>query len=158
MHKYIMILTEKQKTVVQDLQSQEELCIQKYGNYGKQAKDQELKNLFNSLKEEEQEHYNSLSQLLTGTCPSVNSSTATGKDYNPTASYSGVAFNQEDKTCDQFLCTDCIATEKYVSSAYNNDLFQFAEPEVRKLLNHIQTEEQVHAEKIYKYKTVNNMQ
>ena len=55
------------------------------------------------------------------------------------------------------ICTDCIATEKYVSGAYNNQLFQFAEPDVRRLFNDIQTEEQNHAEKIYKYKSVNKM-
>ena len=151
-----MILSEKQKSLVQDLQSQEKLCIQKYEHAEQQAKDQELKNLFSNLKESEQQHYNSLSQLLTGTCPSVNTDDKAGMNYNPTATYFG-SFNQEDKDNDQYLCTDCITTEKYVSSAYNNDLFQFAEPEVRRLFNDIQTEEQNHAEMIYKYKSVNNM-
>ena len=76
--------------------------------------------------------------------------------YSPTATYTGT-FNQEDRDFDKFLCTDCIATEKYVSSTYNDQLFQFAEPQVRRLLNDIQTEEQNHAEMIYKYKSVNKM-
>lgn len=151
-----MNLTEKQKSLIQDLQAQEKLCIEKYNQYESLAKDQELKNLFGSIKQEEEQHYNSLSQLLTGTCPSVNTKDSAGMDYNPTPTYIG-EYNKEDKEYDQYLCTDCITTEKYVSSAYNDDLFQFGEPEVRRLFNDIQTEEQNHAEKIYKYKTVNSM-
>lgn len=151
-----MNLSEKQKTLIQDLQSQEKLCIEKYNQYGNLARDQELKNLFGSIKQEEEQHFNSLSQLLTGSCPSVNTKDYSGMEYNPTPTYIG-DYNQEDKDYDQFLCTDCITTEKYVSSAYNDELFQFGEPEVRRLFNDIQTEEQNHAEKIYKYKTVNNM-
>lgn len=149
-----MLLTEQQKCLVQDLQSQEELCIQKYTRYEECAKDPELKNLFSSLKQQEQQHYNSLNQLLSGTVPTVNSSKE-DVQYNPKATYTGGS--NPDKESDQYLCTDCISTEKYVSSAYNNDLFQFSDTNVRKLLNDIQTEEQTHAEKIYKYKTVNGM-
>ncbi len=152
-----MILTEKQVSVVQDLQDQEQLCIQKYEHGEEQARDPELKQLFQHIKGREQEHYNTLSQLVTGTCPTLNYDQNAGSNYNPKPSYIG-SFSPEDKEFDQFLCGDTIATEKYVSSAYNNDLFQFAEPEVRRLLNDIQTEEQQHAEMIYKYKTINNMQ
>ena len=62
-----------------------------------------------------------------------------------------------DKKHDALLCSDSISSEKYVSSAYNNDLFSFASPKVRQILNHIQTEEQQHAEMIYRYKTANQM-
>ena len=58
---------------------------------------------------------------------------------------------------DCFLATDCIGTEKLVSSEYNTDVFVFADPGVRKLLADIQVEEQNHAEMLYKYKTVNSM-
>lgn len=149
-------LTEKERFLIQDLQDQEKLCIEKYTNNESCAKDTELKSLFASIKKEEQQHYNSLEQLLNGTVPAVNSNDKAGKDYNPTATYVG-NFNQADKDNDKFLCTDTIATEKYVSSAYNYDLFQFGDSDVRRLLNDIQTEEQNHAEKIYKYKTVNQM-
>lgn len=149
-------LTEKERFLIQDLQDQEKLCIEKYTNNESCAKDTELKNLFASIKKEEQQHYNSLEQLLNGTVPAVNSNDKAGKDYNPTATYVE-NFNQTDKDNDKFLCTDSIATEKYVSSAYNYDLFQFGDSDVRRLLNDIQTEEQNHAEKIYKYKTVNQM-
>lgn len=149
-----MLLTEQQKYLVQDLQSQEDLCVQKYTKYAEHAKDTELKNLFNDIKQQEQQHYNSLNQLLSGTVPAVNNNKS-APQYNPQATYTSAS--SPDKENDQFLCTDCISTEKYVSSAYNNDLFQFADQNVRKLLNDIQTEEQQHAEMIYKYKSVNGM-
>ena len=151
-----MILTEKQKDLVTDLQNQEELCIQKYDFYEKSARDTALKELFGSIKAEEQQHYNSLSSLLKGTVPDVTSDDQAGANYQPKASYNALS-KSEDKEYDQYLCTDCITTEKYTSSAYDNDLFQFGEPNVRRLLNDIQTEEQNHAEKIYKYKSINGM-
>ncbi len=149
-------ISEKERFLIQDLQDQEKLCIDKYTKNENSAIDTELKNLFNSIKQEEQKHYDSLGQLLNGTVPSGNSGNKAGKEYNPTATYVG-SFNQADKDSDEFLCTDAITTEKYVASAYNFDLFQFGNSDVRKLLNNIETEEQGHAERIYKYKTVNQM-
>lgn len=151
-----MNLTEKQKSLIQDLMAQEELCMQKYSQYTNLAKDEELKQLFRNIRENEEEHYNLLQHLLEGECPAVNETSINGANYNPIPSYIG-EYNQKDKEYDQYLCTDGITTEKYVSTAYNDDLFQFGEPEVRKLFNHIQTEEQNHAEMIYKYKTANSM-
>ena len=46
-----MILKEKERTTIQDLQTQEKSCIEKYGRYAQQAKDPELKNLFQQHKE-----------------------------------------------------------------------------------------------------------
>ena len=45
----IMILKEKERTVIQDLQTQEKSCIEKYGKYAQQARDPELKSLFQTL-------------------------------------------------------------------------------------------------------------
>ncbi len=150
-------ISEKERYLIEDLRDQEELCVEKYTNNEQSAKDTVLKELFGSIKKEEQKHYDSLEQLLNGTVPNVNSNDkAAGKDYNPAATYIG-SFNQADRDHDKFLCTDAISTEKYVASAYNYDLFQFGNSDVRRLLNDIQTEEQNHAEKIYKYKTVNQM-
>ena len=54
-----MILKEKERTVIQDLQTQEKSCIEKYGKYAQQARDPELKSLFQTLQKKEQEHYDS---------------------------------------------------------------------------------------------------
>src|SRR5690606_6150332 len=52
---------------------------------------------------------------------------------------------------DQDLCTDMLMTEKYVSGAYDTAIFEFRDPQVRQVLNHIQKEEQQHGEAIFNY-------
>lgn len=151
-----MILTEKETTAIKDLQTQEQSCIEKYKRYGAQAKDSELQNLFQRLEKEEQSHYQSLGKVLSGSVPSCNCNDSDGKTYSPKATYSAMTEN-EDKKNDCFLATDCIGTEKMVSSEYNSNVFKFSEPGLRKLLADIQIEEQNHAEMLYKYKTANGM-
>ncbi len=151
-----MVLQEKERTVIQDLQTQEQCCIEKYGKYAQQAKDPELKALFLELQGKEQEHYDSLTQVLNGNVPECDCNDTAGRDYLPKAAYTEDD-NSEDKKNDAFLATDCIATEKFVSGEYNTDVFAFGQSGVRKLLADIQIEEQNHAEMLYKYKTVNKM-
>ena len=151
-----MILKEKERTAIEDLQTQEKSCVEKYGKYAKEAKDPELKNLFSRLQKEEQKHYDSLSQVLNGSVPDCDCNDTQGRDYAPKASYSTMA-NPEAKQHDAFLATDCIGTEKLVSGEYNTNVFNFGETGLRKLLADIQIEEQNHAEMLYKYKMVNQM-
>ena len=66
-----MILKEKERTTIQDLQTQEKSCIEKYGRYAQQAKDPELKNLFQMLQEQERQHFESLGKVLNGKCLSA---------------------------------------------------------------------------------------
>lgn len=152
-----MVLTEKETTTIKDLQTQEQSCIEKYARYGKEAKDPVLRELFGRLQNEEQKHYDSLGQVLTGKVPTCDCNDSDGKNYNPKATYDSMT-NSEDKKSDCFLATDCIGTEKMVSSEYNSDIFVFGDSDVRKLLADIQIEEQNHAEMLWKYKTVNGMQ
>ena len=65
-----MILTEKETTTIQDLQTQEQACIDKYNRYSKEAHDEVLKDLFSVLADEEQKHFDSLGQILNGKVPS----------------------------------------------------------------------------------------
>jgi len=151
-----MVLKEKEKTAVKDLQTQEETCIKKYGKYKEEAKDPVLKELFQTLQQKEQEHFNSLQQVLDGTVHSCNCNDSDGKNYEPKATYNTLT-NSDDKKSDNFIVTDCIATEKLVSSEYNMDVFLFADAALRKLLAYIQIEEQNHAHMLYKYKMANGM-
>ena len=148
-----MILSEKERTTIEDLQTQEKSCIEKYGMYAGQAKDPELKKLFQTLQSKEREHYDSLGR---GTVPSCDCNDTAGRDYEPKATYTAMS-SPEEKTKDAFLATDCIGTEKLVSGEYNTNVFAFGNTEVRKLLADIQVEEQNHAEMLYKYKMVNGM-
>jgi len=152
-----MLLNEKETQAIKDLQTQEQTCMEKYKQYSTKAKDPVLQNLFTKLEQKEQEHFNSLGQVLSGTVPKVDCNDTDGRDYVPKATYTGMQ-ESEDKKHDCFLATDCIGTEKLVSGEYNNHVFNFADSDVRKLLADIQVEEQNHAEMLYKYKTVNQMQ
>lgn len=151
-----MVLTEKETTAIQDLQTQEQSCIDKYTRYSKEAHDQVLRDLFTELSREEQQHYDSLQQVLTGQVPCSNCNDKQAAEYNPTATYDQLVNSQEKKE-DCFLATDCIGTEKMVSGEYNTNVFIFGDSKIRKLLADHQIEEQNHAEMLWKYKTVNGM-
>lgn len=149
-------LTEKEKYIINDLKAQEELCIQKYEFYENMAFDPELKNLFKDIKLKEQEHLNSLNNVLNGEVPEADVNDYAAQKYKAQASYHQNS-KQEEKDHDSFLATDAIAMEKYVSGAYNFDLFQFGNNKLRRLLADIEVEEQNHAEMLYKYKVANAM-
>lgn len=151
-----MELTRKEITTLKDLQTQEQACVDKYRKYGEQAKDPVLKELFNTIEQSEMQHVDSLKQTLAGNTPACDCNDDSGCNYSPTATYNKSGQNP-DKTSDCFLATDCIASEKLVSGEYNNNVFNFADSAIRKLLANIQIEEQNHAEMLYKYKTVNGM-
>ncbi len=149
-------LNEKEMTTIKDLQTQEKSCIEKYKRYGQQAKDPVLKDLFQQLQQKEQQHADTLERVLKGEVIESDCNDSDGKNYQPKATYTTMS-SPEDKANDCFLATDCIGTEKLVSSEYNTNVFNFGEAWLRKLLADIQIEEQNHAEMLYKYKTVNQM-
>ncbi|MDD6339438.1 MAG: ferritin-like domain-containing protein [Butyrivibrio sp.] len=152
-----MELKEKERTVLQDLQTQEKSCVEKYKRYAAEACDKELRDLFTKIQEAEQKHYDSITGVLNGDeVPSCNCNDCEGKNYNPSATYDKNE-ESEDKKMDCFLATDCIGSEKLVSSEYNSDVFVFGSSAIRKLLADIMIEEQNHAEMLWKYKTVNGM-
>lgn len=151
-----MKLKQTEAQTIQDLMTQEQSCIMKYEKYSKEAKDPELKKLFKDLKKREQTHYDSLSQVLTGTCPECDVNDPAGEEYEPMATYE-MNKESEAKKADAYLATDAIGTEKLVSGEYNSDVFNFEDACIRKLLADIQVEEQNHAEMLYKYKMVNGM-
>ena len=151
-----MSLNQKEQSLIQDLQEQEKLCIQKYTRYVEQAHDQELKNLFDTLRENEINHYKTLEQLKKDSTTQPDVEHLDAAKYCPKSTYTSES-NSREKEDDAYLCTDSIATEKMISTSYNEDLFQFSSTAVRDTLNQIQTDEQNHGEMIYKYKTANGM-
>lgn len=151
-----MILTEKETSILKDLQTQEKVCMEHYNLCANTARDGGLKDLFSQIARDEQEHYQSLGKVLNGEVPSAPPAASKADSYHPVAAYDSTS-SQGDKQHDALLCSDSIGNEKMVSADYNSSLFQFGSGEIRKLLNHIQTEEQEHAEMIYKYKQQNGM-
>ncbi|MCM1367575.1 MAG: ferritin-like domain-containing protein [Roseburia sp.] len=149
-----MKLNQKETQLITELKTQEQLCVQKYDFYAAQAKDPELKSLFKQISKHEQNHFDMLDSLMNGVVPQIKHKAPLAANYNPQATNTG---DKASKDFDKFLCTDIIATEKYVATAYNDDLFYFASTDVRNILNAIMTDEQNHAEMIWKYKVANKM-
>lgn len=155
-----MILTEKETMLLNDLKSEEKLCIDKYNKYASQACDQQLKNIFSSIGQTEQNHYDTITQMLNGTVPSMNMGSnqkpnfQTNSQQNLTQQQS---YGQDQRKNDEYLCTDALGTEKHVSSTYNTCIFEFKDENTRNTLNHIQKEEQEHGKKLYDYMSQNGM-
>ena len=150
-----MNLTQKENTLLTDLKSQEQLCVDKYKEYSNMAHDPQLKNLFSDLATNEQKHLDTLTQILNGkemTMPPQSPSAVRAKLQCNMSSC-----NEVEKKHDAYLCKDALAMEKHVSSAYNTGVFEFSSPVLRDTLAHIQKEEQNHGEQLYNYLACNNM-
>ncbi len=148
-----MNLTTKETELLKDLKSQEQLCIDQYTKYSSEAKSQTLSKLFNSLADTEREHLQTLNDIMSGNVPTVGCMISGDNQYCEPAGYQ----NENDKTADALLCKNMLSMEKHVSSVYNTSVFEFKNPQLRKALNHIQSEEQQHGEKIYAFMECNGM-
>ena len=149
-----MTLSQKENTLISDLKSQEQLCIEKYGKYERNAHDPCLKSLFNSIKSTEESHLSTLTRIMSGEEVQTSAApTATSQKLEcPMSSCS-----EAEKKSDAFLCRDALAMEKHVSALYDTSIFEFTSPTLRDTLNHIQKEEQNHGEQLYEYMSKNNM-
>jgi len=149
-------LTQKERTLLEDQKSHEEICIKKYNNYANQAQCPELKQLFQTYAQQEQQHLNTINQILNGQVPNMQQNQQQAQQQNQQQSQGQQPQQQQKYTgmvnsADADLCTDMLMTEKYVSSAYNTAVFEFVNTNVRQVLNHIQKEEQQHGEGIFNY-------
>ena len=148
-------LTSKERTLLEDQKSHEEICVQKYADYANLASDPQLQAIFNSNGLTEQEHLNTINQLLGGQIPNMNQQGGNQQQQQmqQQQAHNFQILNNRTKnhSQDQNLCTDMLMTEKYVSGAYDTAIFEFRDPQVRNALNHIQKEEQQHGEAIFNY-------
>ena len=149
-----MTLSPKESSLLKDLIGEEQLCVSKYQKYANEAKAPELKALLSGIATTEQEHLKTLTQMQGGTLGQVPSQIpAPDKSNCCAASYAST----QDKTADAFICQDLLTTEKHASALYNTCVFEFAYPDARKMLSHIQAEEQQHGEMLYAYMNANGM-
>jgi len=65
-------LTQKEKGLLQDQKTHEEICIKKYNEYSNRAQDPQLKQLFSSHAQKEQQHLDTINQLMSGQIPNMN--------------------------------------------------------------------------------------
>lgn len=150
-----MNFTQKEKMLLQDQKTHEEICIKKYNDYANQAQDPQLKQLFSANAQKEQQHLNTINQILSGQVPNMNQNQQQqqGQQNNQAQGTQGqqvkgaMLGNQSDAD----LCNDILMTEKFVSGAYDTAIFEFRDTNVRNALNHIQKEEQEHGESVFKY-------
>ncbi len=155
----MMTWTQKEASLLQDLKTQEQLCVDKYGQYAERANDPELKGIFTTIRQAEQGHLDSVNTLLKGQMPQQGKQggqSAATQDADSVTGLTGQAL-QNAMEEDKFLCQDAISTEKEVSSAYNVSIFEFRDPQVRQLLHGIQGAEQQHGEMLWKYMERNRM-
>ena len=150
-----MTLTPKETTLLNDLKSQEQLCIEKYGKYAEAAHDTELKNLFTQLKTNEQKHLDTITKMLSGTEVTMPSQMPSAVQSKMQCKPSNAS--EAEKQNDAYLCKDALSMEKHVSGVYNTGIFEFKSPVMRDTLAHIQKEEQNHGEMLYSYMSCNNM-
>jgi len=139
--------------LLQDQKKHEELCVQKYQTYAQQAQDPQLKQLFNSLAQQEQQHLNTVNQLLSGQVPKLQQSQQS-QSQGQNQYTQATAQNKTPGTVNQNdigLCNDMLITEKYISNTYDNTIFECTNTNARQVLNHIQKEEQQHGEAIFNY-------
>ena len=157
-------LTTKERMLLEDQKSHEEICIEKYGKYAQLAADPQLRNIFINNGKIEQEHLDTLNQLLKGQVPSMGQqggsqqsgtgmqNNAGGQQAQQQNAQSAPQISQASGlVSDESLCNDMLMTEKYVSGTYDTAIFEFKDTQVRDILNHIQKEEQKHGEAIFKY-------
>ena len=148
-------LSQKETSLLSDLKGQEKICVEKYTKYSSSALDPQLKELFTSIANVEQQHLNTLTQIESGNLPGQNSGSSQTVKSNFTENY-GMG-DTPDKQADCYLCSDLLADEKHVSNLYNTCIFEFKDTALRDTLNHIQKEEQEHGKAIYDYMSMNNM-
>ncbi|MBU3108775.1 spore coat protein [Clostridium gasigenes] len=148
-------LSQKERMLLEDQKKHEQICIEKYTNYANQAKDTQLKQIFNANCQSERTHLDSINQLLSGTIPQMNQQQNQGSA-QPVANQGSTTNTNNTQSSgvnlsDADMCTDLLMTEKYVSGTYDTTIFEFRDTNVRDVLNHIQKEEQKHGEAIFQY-------
>jgi len=146
-------LSQKEKLLLIDQRTHEETCVDKYAKYANQAQDTQLKQLFSTHSAQEQQHLDTINQMLNGQAPIVGGQQSQGQQQMAGGTQAPITssvqgnYNQEDAK----LCKDMLMTEKYVSGAYDTAIFEFRDSNIRQVLNHIQKEEQKHGEEIFQY-------
>ena len=155
-----MQLTPKEGSLLQELQAQEKLCVEKYGRYAASACDPRLRQLFGTIGAAESNHLQTLSAIGSGSLPQQQQSRQQQGQQQPQQQQTGSGAPAQDSPewqQDRYLCTDALTTEKHASGLYDAGVFEFSDPAVRQALNRIQSEEQGHGLSIYEYMNRNGM-
>ena len=142
-------LTQKERMLLQDGKAHEELCIKKYGSYALQARDQQVRQMFDKHQADEVQHHQTLTDILgqggqTGQEARAGQSSAGG---NAALQWNAAGVAQAGPAGanqDVMLCKDLLVTETFVSGVYDTAIFQVTDPRIRQTLEHIQKDEHQH--------------
>ena len=148
-----MNLTEKEAMLIEDLKTQEKTCAEKYARNANQAKDPQLKTLFQEISQNEIKHLSMLDTITDGNVPQIDQNGGQEKTFSATYG----AQDNADKLNDCFLCNDLLAAEKHASGLYDTCVFEFSQKPLRDVLNYIQSAEQNHGKQLYDYMNTNSM-
>ncbi len=153
-----MTFNKKEQSLLKDLQSEEKMCAEKYRKAAENANDPFLQQMFNEIGQDEQEHYETVTQMLSGVMPEPSEKAnrrGRSGEKSPEALKSKVS--RAAKQQDQYLLDDLLATEKFVSGAYNTSVFEFSDEKARQTLSKIQQQEQHHGKQLSAYMQANGM-
>ena len=163
-----MQLTSKEKTLITDTLTAEEICNQKYKYYAANASDQEVRSLFSNLVTQEDQHVQMLNDALNG---NFDIETAQSKSFRQQSSQQRKsdikmtnkkadmeiansamsAKNTEnvDGLTDRQLLQDSLMTIKHLSSNYDISILESANREVFHTLEQIQRDKHDHKQEIF---------
>lgn len=151
-------LTQKERMLLEDQKSHEELCIEKYSKYASQTQDPQLKQIFLANEQSERSHLDTINQMLNGTIPDLNQQQNQSTQQQPAQQQpaqqnmtSQAQAGSTSSMTDKDMCSDILMSEKYVSGTYNTAIFEFTNTNARDVLNHIQKEEQQHGDSVFQY-------
>lgn len=146
-------LTQKERLLLEDQKSHEEICVQKYHSFANQVQDPQLQQLLRDYGTQEQQHLQTINQILAGQVPPLPQQSQSGGRAMPSTGGANPGPGAVTSTGqnDALLLNDLLMTEKYVSGTYNTAIFEFRDSNIRRILNHIQKEEQQHGEGIFNY-------
>jgi spore coat protein CotF len=169
-------LTQKEQQLLSDQLNHEKVCIQKYSSYAQQTRDPQLRQMFNQYASEEQNHYDTVSQLLSGQPANLSMGAGAGQGGQQgrfqqqrqtqqaqmqggeaaelQGAVGGAGMTDQEEAA---MLGDMLMTEKFVSGAYDTAVFESANSDVRQALQHIQREEQQHGEGIFNYMSQHGM-
>lgn len=151
-----MTLTKKEQSLLKDLQNGEKLCAEKYQRAAAQAEDPYLQSMFQEIGAAEENHYNTVTQMLGGIMPQAKTSSSKSEPQKTEQQLKSKA-SRSGKQKDAYLLGDLLATEKYIASTYNISVFEFSDEKARQVLSGIQQQEQHHGKQLSEYMQANNM-
>ena len=111
-----LTLSQKERLLLEDQKSHEEICIKKYNSYANQAQDPELKQMFRTFAMQEQQHLDTINQMLNGQVPNMQQGQSQQSQQQINSSPSRTSSRLELPPVRMQISPDMLMTEKYVSS------------------------------------------